>query len=255
MMNPFDKWREQFKASPDRAITVAHIPARLGSTRILKKNVKELAGIPLIAYSILMAKSIEEIDVVFVNTESPEIADLAMSLGAEIPFMRPAELAEADTPMNAAVQYFYDWLRESPLVVKKVVSLYPTSPFRRRGRVRRMVQDMDEYTFVHTAMPADVDWSRLVYFDGGELRPALNGGGEYAAHRPFYKLTGSLIGHSCINPWGRKTFQKVYLPENVVEAIDIDTPLDWELAENVLKRKKFDFGVDLHDMLYKSLPN
>lgn len=255
MMTCFDEWRDKYKASPDSALTVAHIPARIGSTRILRKNVKELSGIPLIAYSILMARSIEEIDVVFVNTESPEIADLALSLGAEIPFMRPAELAESDTPMHAATQYFYDWLRGSPLPVAKVVSLYPTSPFRRRERIRQMVRDLDEYTFVHTAMPANVDWSRLVYSDEGELRPALNGGGNYAAYRPFYKLTGTLIGHSCVDEWDKETFQNVYLPENVVEAIDIDTPSDWELAENVLKGNKFDFGVDLHDMLYKSLPN
>lgn len=249
MMKMYARWREKYLQNPDAALTVAHIPARLASSRIPRKNLRELRGLPLIAYSILMARAIPEIDMVCVNTESPELAELAKAYGAEVPVERPASLAGNDSLLGDASQFFYDWLRDSPLVVGKVVTLYPTHIFRNRERVREMVRSLDDYVFVHSAMQGRLSWKEMLVSDGGELKPALRSGPLPELPDSMLKLTGSFLGHSCTGPWARETFEKVFLHVNPFEAIDIDTMNDWELSEQVLDLGLFDFGVDFHALL------
>lgn len=157
MMKMFPTWREKYLRGPGSAVTAAHIPARLGSSRIKRKNVRELGGLPLTAYSILQARAVKGIDLVYVNTESGEIAEIAREYGAEVPFMRPRHLAGTDTPMHEAIQFFYDRLRDGPMVVSKVITLYPTSPFRNVNRLGQIVASLDSSVFVHTAMKANAD--------------------------------------------------------------------------------------------------
>ncbi|VAV82227.1 N-Acetylneuraminate cytidylyltransferase, partial [hydrothermal vent metagenome] len=81
------------------------VPARGGSKGIKKKNIKELLGKPLIAYSIEQGLASTVIDKVVVSTDDAEIADIARAAGAEVPFMRPAELARDDTPMFPVMEH------------------------------------------------------------------------------------------------------------------------------------------------------
>ena len=83
----------------DNAAVLAVIPARGGSKGLPGKNLRSLAGIPLIGHSILLAKMCPQIDRLIVSTESPGIAAVAREYGADVPFVRPVELAQDDTPM------------------------------------------------------------------------------------------------------------------------------------------------------------
>ena len=98
-------------------INVAIIPARGGSKRIPKKNIKLFAGKPLIAYSIEAAKASELFDRVIVSTDSAEIANVAKRVGAEVPFMRPSELSDDYTPTIQVLNHAINWLRENSVRV------------------------------------------------------------------------------------------------------------------------------------------
>jgi CMP-N,N'-diacetyllegionaminic acid synthase len=112
---------------------VALIPAREGSTRVPGKNVRPLAGHPLIAYSIAAAREAAVFDAVVVSTDSARIAEVARHYGAEVPGLRPAEMAGATSPD-------IDWLRHVLALVPSYEAfalLRPTSPFRGAGTIRR----------------------------------------------------------------------------------------------------------------------
>ena len=87
--------------------TAVMIPARLGSKRLLKKNIAEFLGEPMISYSIKASLNAKLIDDVYVSTESAEIAEIASSYGAKV-FIRPSELAEDDVPTQKVMQNFLD---------------------------------------------------------------------------------------------------------------------------------------------------
>src|SRR5262245_22108602 len=110
---------------------VAIVPARGGSKGIPRKNVREVGGHPLIAYSIAAGLASPLVSRVIVSTDNEEIASVARAYGAEVPFMRPAELAADDTPDLPVFIHALDWLarheNQSPAIV---VHLRPTSPLR-----------------------------------------------------------------------------------------------------------------------------
>ena len=109
-------------------INVAIIPARGGSKRIPKKNIKLFAGKPLIAYSIEAAKASELFDRVIVSTDSAEIANVAERVGAEVPFMRPSELSDDYTPTIQVLNHAINWLREDSVRVRYFCCIY-SNPF------------------------------------------------------------------------------------------------------------------------------
>ena len=112
-------------------MNVAIIPARSGSKRIYKKNIKPFAGKPIIAYSILAANETGLFDRIIVSTDSDEIGEIAKFYGAEVPFIRPSELATDDAPklpvLQHAVKYSIENLGYNP---DFVLDLDPTSPLR-----------------------------------------------------------------------------------------------------------------------------
>lgn len=111
---------------------IAIIPARGGSKGIPGKNIKEINGKPLIAYSIEQALDSGVFDHVFVNTESKEIADIAKKYGAKVPFLRPDELAEDRAKTISVIKH---GITEYRLICDfdAVVLMQPTSPFRRKA--------------------------------------------------------------------------------------------------------------------------
>ena len=115
---------------------LALIPARGGSKGLPRKNVMVLAGKPLIAYSILQAVSSRRINRVIVSTDDPEIAKVASEWGAEVPFMRPSEYAQDDSPDIAVFRHALSWLREHEgYRPDLVVHLRPTGPARSVSRI------------------------------------------------------------------------------------------------------------------------
>jgi CMP-N,N'-diacetyllegionaminic acid synthase len=115
---------------------VAIIPARGGSKTVQRKNLKKLGGIPLVAWPIRLAKSIQLIDRVIVSTEDPEILKVARKFGAETPFIRPSLLSQDDVPTLPVLQHALRYLQSKEhYSVNIVILLYPTTPFLRRERV------------------------------------------------------------------------------------------------------------------------
>jgi N-acylneuraminate cytidylyltransferase len=111
--------------------TVAIVPARGGSKSVPRKNIRTLGGIPLLAYSIEAGLQARQVDRVIVSTDDPEIADVARSWGADVPFLRPAALAGDATPDLPVFQHVLDWLdANAGSIPEIVVQLRPTSPLR-----------------------------------------------------------------------------------------------------------------------------
>jgi CMP-N,N'-diacetyllegionaminic acid synthase len=115
--------------SAERVLAV--VPARGGSKGLPGKNVRPLMGVPLIAHTILMARSCRCIDRLVVSTDSDEIATVARAFGADVPFMRPVQLAQDDTPIWPVLQHALNVIEEAgPRRYDYLLLLDPTSPGR-----------------------------------------------------------------------------------------------------------------------------
>ena len=123
--------------SSERPSIVALIPARAGSKRVIDKNIRPLAGHPLIAYTIAAALESGVFDAVIVSTDSESYADVARHYGAEVPFLRPAAFAKATSPDIDFVDDTLRRLREDGRGFDCFSVLRPTSPFRLPETIRR----------------------------------------------------------------------------------------------------------------------
>ncbi len=110
-------------------MNIAIIPARGGSKRIPKKNIKDFLGKPIIAYSIETALSSQCFDKVIVSTDDKDIAEVAREYGAEVPFIRPVELSDDFTGTNDVVKHALNWLLEQGFEVEYACCIYATVPF------------------------------------------------------------------------------------------------------------------------------
>jgi N-acylneuraminate cytidylyltransferase len=129
------------KTTVDSERVLALIPAKGRSSGIPRKNLLTIAGKPLIAHSILHALSARRISRVLVSTDDAEIADVALEWGAEVPFLRPAELARDDSPDIDVFRHTLTWLRShEEELPEMVVHLRPTSPVRRVEAIDRAIE-------------------------------------------------------------------------------------------------------------------
>ncbi len=138
----------------------AVIPARGGSKGVPGKNLRLLDGRPLIAHAIETARAAEEVTRIIVSTEDPDIASVAREFGAEVPFLRPEELAGDRANLRDAVNYTVDRLAGEG-APDAVVILYPTHPFRKAGQVDEAVRRLETQFQVTSAIPVSVDYSRV----------------------------------------------------------------------------------------------
>jgi N-acylneuraminate cytidylyltransferase len=236
----------------NRPEVLAIIPARGGSKSIPGKNIKPLAGVPLIAYSIAAGVQAQTVTRVIVTTDSEEIADVSRQYGAEIPFMRPAEHAQDSTPDLPVFVHALKWLYEmegyQPDVV---VHLRATSPFRPLSCVDdgvRMLLDDPQADCVRGMINAQQNPYKMWQPDPDSpyARPLLRLDGiaePYNAPRqklpPTYWQTGHLdvIRPATIlekNSMTGDRIRALLIDERYT--IDIDTPLDWEAAEMMIER-------------------
>lgn len=123
--------------------TLAIIPARAGSKGVPGKNIRPIAGLPLIAWSIRQALDVAAIDRVVVSTDSEAIAAVAREHGAEVPFLRPAGLAGDAAPTEPVVLHALDWYKASGFDAATVVLLQPTSPLRLPGTLASAMARFD----------------------------------------------------------------------------------------------------------------
>lgn len=126
-------------------MNIAIIPARGGSKRLPGKNIKLLAGKPMIALTIEAALESNIFDHVFVSTDDKEIARISKNFGAEVPFMRPKELASDTATTNDVVTHLVDWFEKKyGHSVSNIAILQPTSPLRKARHIEESMELMQE---------------------------------------------------------------------------------------------------------------
>ncbi|MBI2024692.1 MAG: acylneuraminate cytidylyltransferase family protein [Candidatus Harrisonbacteria bacterium] len=228
------------------------ITARGGSKGIPGKNIKPLLGKPLIAYTIEAAKNSGVIDRLILSTDDPEIARVAKEYGCEVPFMRPAELAQDKTPHLPVMQHAVQWLKENENYYPDYVMIFqPTSPLRQAFHVREAVEliqktgadsvlsvsEIPNHFTPHKAMVVD-DRGMLSLFSGNPIRKRTARRQDlaktYWSVGSIYLFKTDLLFHSeDPNFFGDTVARCEINPKYVV---DIDVPEDWEEAERAMKK-------------------
>jgi CMP-N-acetylneuraminic acid synthetase len=227
---------------------VAFIFARGGSKGLPGKNIRPLNGKPLIAWSIEHALAVKRIDRVIVSTDSDKIAELAMQYGAEVPFMRPAELAGDNSPEWLAWRHALNYLKGSTGALPEVmVSVPTTAPLRLPIDIENC---LDEYEKGNADMVITVtDAHRSPYFNMVKTNPdgsvgLVNPPQTTIARRQdapvvYDMATVCYVANPEFVMTHNSTFEgrvkAVHVP--IERAIDIDTLLDFKIAECLLNIK------------------
>ena len=224
------------------------IPARGGSKGIPHKNITPLAGKPLLAYTCEAALQSQLLTRTLLNTDDPEIAAVGRACGVEVPFMRPAELAQDDTPILPVIRHTLDWLaKHDNFVPEAVVLLQPTSPLRQVEHIDAAIrllleQNADTVVSVMEVPHQFTPVSLMQLDEQNQLRPYLpapiilrrqekprlyarNGPAVLAIRRETL-LAGKLYGERILP----------LLMESTL-SLDIDGPDDLALAEFWLARR------------------
>ncbi|MGB5811546.1 MAG: acylneuraminate cytidylyltransferase family protein [Polyangiales bacterium] len=222
------------------------IPARGGSQGVPRKNVRLLGGKPLIGYTISAAHEASRVDRVVVSTEDQEIAKVAKSLGAEVPFMRPNALAQNDTPMLPVIVHALETLRVEGWEADAICLLQPTFPFRRADEIDACVEAFEErgadcvISVHHVPHQFNPHWvyveeaDRTLVLATGEREPIPRrqelpaafhrSGAVYVSRADVVLNGGSLYGERVV---GYET------PADT--ACNIDTMDDWARAEAMIE--------------------
>lgn len=217
---------------------IAIIPARGGSKRIPRKNIRKFAGKPMLAYAIEAAKISGLFEKVIVSTDDAEISAIARQYGAEAPFSRPSILADDMTPTLPVVVHAIRECTQAGWRPEQVCCIYPAVPFLQSADLARALQQLAEtdadYVFPVARYAAPIQRA-LRKLPGGKMVPF---DAQYASVRtqdlePAYYDAGQFY-------WGAT---QAWLEEKNIHlhgigfeipgwrAIDIDTPDDWQRAE------------------------
>jgi CMP-N,N'-diacetyllegionaminic acid synthase len=224
---------------------VAIIPARGGSKGVPRKNLVSISGRPLIAYAIDAARNAASVDRVLISTDDSEIADVGRGLGAEVPFLRPPELADDMAPMLGVLRHALAWLESEGVAVEALVLLQPTSLLRTSRHVEEAVALFRSTPASSVVSVVEVPHqfnpiSVMKLSAEGALSPFLgdqavvtrrqdkpkayarNGPAVLVCH-PDTLRSGELYGSNC----------RPYLMSEE-DSLDIDTPQDLILVEQAL---------------------
>lgn len=218
---------------------IAVIPARGGSKRIPRKNIKLFCGKPMIAWPIEAAKSSGLFEHVIVSTDDSEIAVVAKQWGAEVPFMRSEALSNDHAGTTPVIAHATQWTLDQGLDVEAVCCIYATAPFMQVDDLKRGWAVMNsgdwDYTFTVTDFAAPIFRSFKQTPEGGiemffpehftarsqDFPTALHDAGQFYWGRPSAWLENRRIFDRRSKP--------IMIPRWRVQ--DIDTPDDWERAE------------------------
>lgn len=224
---------------------IAVIPARAGSKRIHKKNVKLFCGKPIIAYSIQTAIASGLFDQVVVSTDSHEIAEIANTYGATIPFLRPDELADDFSTTGQVMTHAVSWFHEQQCNLDLACCIYATAPLMLKSDLigAHQVFDNNGWDFVFSAAKFSYPIQRgfamtenrgVKMFNpeqystrSQDLIQAYHDAGQYYFGTPEAWLNNSPLFNE------KSTIYE--LP--FWRTIDIDTPEDWKMAEILYKNK------------------
>jgi pseudaminic acid cytidylyltransferase len=218
---------------------LAVIPARGGSKRIPRKNIKSFCGKPMIAWSIEAGQASGCFDRIIVSTDDAEIAEVARAHGAEVPFMRPSELSDDHTGTIPVVAHAVDWMAQQFGPVQLACCLYATAPFVQAQDLRQglelLLQSGAQYAFTVTSFAAPIqrafritDQNRIEMFNPAQfntrsqdLQDACHDAGQFYWGRAEAWLSSTPLYSEFATP--------IVLPRYRVQ--DVDTPDDWIRAE------------------------
>jgi N-acylneuraminate cytidylyltransferase len=237
--------------SPDRSPTaVALVPARSGSKRVQGKNVRPLAGHPLIAYTIAAARQCGVFQRVIVSTDAEEIAAVARHYGAEVPFLRPAAMAGDCSPDIEWVDHLLRELDRLGQGADCFSILRPTSPFRLPATIRRaweLFRSEPGADSLRAVERCSQHPGKMWVIRGRRLLPLLPFGppGQPWHSTPMQALPAIFIQNASLEiAWTRVVLEgrtiagetiAPFLTEGL-EGFDINQPEDWDLAQALVER-------------------
>ena len=220
-------------------MNIGIIPARGGSKRIPRKNAKPFAGKPIMAWVIEAALDSALFDRLVVSTDDEDIAEVAVEYGAEVPFIRPAELSDDHTGIIEVVQHAIAWLTDKDVDVEHVCCMLATAPFLQAGTLKeglaRLVESNASYAFSVTTYPFPIQravritatgrveaiWPENIPKRSQDLEEAFHDAGQfYWGTRRAFERGEPIFSDNSI---------PIRLPRYRVQ--DIDSPEDWKLAE------------------------
>jgi pseudaminic acid cytidylyltransferase len=224
------------------AKAVAIIPARGGSKRIPRKNIKDFHGKPLIAYSIEVALASKLFEKVIVSTDDEEIASIAKSYGAEVPFLRPKELSDDFTGTGDVINHTVEYLKNNNELYDYVCTIYATAPLLQKEYLIEGFEKLKNSTAINafstTSMPFPIQRTFKVNENGRcemffpeyynarsqDLEEAYQDAGQFYWKRLNRDSKEIMFGKDSI---------PIILPRHLVQ--DIDTLEDWKRAEVMYK--------------------
>jgi N-acylneuraminate cytidylyltransferase len=227
---------------------LAIIPARGGSKSIPRKNIQLLGGYPLISYSIAAGLNSQYIDRVIVSTDDAEIAQIAEQYGAEVPFIRPAELAEDHVTDLPVFEHAVQWLEENDNYHADIIlQLRPTSPFRPKGSVDEAIELMLQSRLadsVRGVTPSGQNPYKMWRVENNRMVPLLNGEFDEPYNMPRQKLPATYwqTGHIEVIRYETIMYKHSMTGDHIIPyiidsryALDLDNLQQWEYAEYMLE--------------------
>lgn len=235
-----------------KAKILAVIPARGGSKRIPKKNIKDFCGKPMMTWPLNVLNKTDFIDDVIVSTDCEMIANIAKENGASVPFFRPKNLADDYTGTAEVIKHAVTWYQDNIGAVDYVLTVYPTAVFLSTKDLKKAFEiiknESCENVFSGTEYPFPIQ--RAIYLDekkrvnmfnpecystrSQDLQPAYHDAGQ------FYLSTVEGLNNDV--PIFSDRSRLLILPKSRV--VDIDTPEDFELAENLFKAIRVNNEID-----------
>jgi len=219
------------------------IPARGGSKRIPRKNIRLFAGKPAIAYAIEAAKKTGFFDRIIVSTDDDEIAQVAQQFGAEVPFRRPAEISNDHATTLDVIKHTIEWAETQGLNLDALCCIYPINPFLEAGDLKKayelLVHHQAGYSFPVVEFNSAIQRALKIRPDGrlAMFNPELSQARTQDLE-PAYHDVGQFY-------WGKPEVFKKMVPIFSEEAVplripswrvvDIDTEEDWQRAELIYK--------------------
>lgn len=222
---------------------LALITARGGSKRLPRKNIRLLGGKPLISWSIDVAKNIPEICDILVSTDDIAIADIAKKEGAYVPWLRPNDLANDNSSSVDVALHALDWYEAKKEIIDGLLLLQPTSPFRSKETIQRGIELFTKHN-CQTVIGVSLAQTHPMWtfkIENNYLLPFIHDHGlemrsqdlpkVYAVNGSFYLISPKELRqqHSFM-----KSKAIPLIVEPVKEALDIDTDLDFKMAESIL---------------------
>lgn len=221
------------------------IPARGGSKGIPGKNIKPLGGKPLILYALENAQSIADKEDICVSTDSEGIRRVVEEAGVAVPFLRPAELATDKSGTYEVLLHALDFYEKQGRKYDRVILLQPTSPFLKPEQIREAMalwsKDIDMVVSVKES--AASPYYNLFETDADGFLEVSKGGGNFTRRQDapkvweyngaVYVITTESLKRSPLNKFARR----VPYPMPASDSVDLDTPMDWLIAEAMLHAK------------------